>query len=157
MTNKPALTRFLLLLATWFGCGNARKAPGTWGTLGALPFGILFLWVGGPLLVMLAAALVVMIGFYAADAYERATDTHDSGAIVIDEVAGLWITLTAATLNPLYLLLAFGLFRLFDITKPWPVSWADRQPGALGVMLDDILAGLMAAFFLWGVRLAGFG
>jgi phosphatidylglycerophosphatase A len=150
-------TKTLMLLATWFGCGLARKAPGTWGTLGALPPGLLLLWCGGIAALLPAILIVSILGYYAAATYERETGTHDSGAIVIDEVAGMWITLCAATLTPLSIILAFALFRLFDITKPWPVSWADRRPGATGVMLDDIIAGIIAAICLWGLRYAGIG
>lgn len=154
LTNK---IRILMMLATWFGCGLARKAPGTWGTLGALPFGMALLWLGGAYLLLPAALIISIIGFYAAATYERETGIHDAGAIVIDEVAGMWITLCAATLTPLSVILAFALFRLFDILKPWPISWADRRPGATGVMLDDILAGIIAALCLGGLRYAGIG
>lgn len=145
-------------LATWFGCGLARKAPGTWGTLGALPPGVLLLWLGGWPALLVAAALVSVVGFYAAEVYEKETGTHDSGAIVIDEVAGMWIALGAAVLSPLSILLAFVLFRAFDILKPGPVGWADRKlPGALGVMADDVIAGILAALCVGGLRLAGIG
>ncbi|MBU0800675.1 MAG: phosphatidylglycerophosphatase A [Alphaproteobacteria bacterium] len=148
----------MMLLATWFGCGRAKRAPGTWGTLGSLPFGILFMVLGGWPLLLVATVLVSIIGYYAAAVYERETGTHDSGAIVIDEVAGMWLTLCAATLTPLSIVLAFALFRGFDILKPWPVSWADRKlPGAAGVMADDILAGVYAALCLWGLCFAGLG
>ena len=108
-------------LATWFGCGLARPAPGTWGTLGGLPLGIL-LMMGGP--VYLAAGIIIVFaaGLWAAREFEKATGEHDAGMIVIDEVAGIWVTLLAAQMTPLSLLLAFLLFRAFDILKPWPVS-----------------------------------
>ena len=144
-------------LATWFGCGLARPAPGTWGTLGGLPLGIL-LMMGGP--VYLAAGIIIVFaaGLWAAREFEKATGEHDAGMIVIDEVAGIWVTLLAAQMTPLSLLLAFLLFRAFDILKPWPVSWCDKKlPGAWGVMMDDIVAGIFAAACLLGLRTYGIG
>lgn len=144
-------------LATWFGCGLARPAPGTWGTLGGLPFGI-FLMMGSP--VYLAAGIVIVFaaGFWAAREFEKATGECDAPVIVIDEVAGVWFTLLAATQTPLSVLLAFLLFRSFDILKPWPVSWCDKKlSGAWGVMMDDIAAGIYAAACLMGLRAYGIG
>lgn len=147
-----------LWLATWFGCGLSPRAPGTVGTLAALPFGFAIMWYGGTAGLLLAALIVSAAGLWAAGVYERKSGTHDSGAIVIDEVAGMWLTLCAGTLSPLSFVLAFGLFRLFDILKPWPVSWADRElPGAAGVMADDIIAGILAGLCLWGLRYVGIG
>lgn len=157
-TAKPDFKSPATWLATWFGCGLMRPAPGTWGTLGGLPFGVLLLVFGGVPVLALATILVTLIGYWAADRFEKQTGTHDAGAIVIDEVAGLWLTLLAAAPTPLSVGLAFLLFRFFDIVKPWPVSWCDRQlPGARGVMADDLAAGVYAALVLWGLRYAGFG
>ena len=146
-------------LATWFGCGLARPAPGTWGTLGGLPFGIFLMMFGGPVWLAAAAIIVFAAGLWAAREFEKATGEHDSSAIVIDEVAGVWVTLLAATQTPLSVLLAFLLFRAFDILKPWPVSWCDKKlPGAWGVMMDDIAAGIFAAASLYLLRTyAGIG
>jgi len=145
-------------LATWFGCGLARPAPGTWGTLGGLPIGIFLMMAGLPYLIG-GIVIVCAVGLWAAKEFEKATGEHDASAIVIDEVAGVWITLLAATQTPLSALLAFLLFRAFDILKPWPISWCDKNlPGAWGVMLDDIVAGIFAAICLWGLRVyAGIG
>lgn len=156
-SDQTGRTRLMLWLAVWFGCGLARRAPGTWGTVGALPFGIAFMYYGGWPLLLGAAVVVSIAGYYAAATYERVTGMHDAGAVVVDEVAGMWLTLCAATLTPLSIVLAFILFRGFDILKPWPVSWADNLPGAKGVMLDDILAGILAGLCLWGLRYAGLG
>ena len=137
------------LLATWFGCGLSPRAPGTVGTLGAIPFGILILWMGGIEMLLLATAIIFVLGLWAAREYERHTGAHDPGAIVIDEVAGMWVAMAVAGLNPLMIALAFVLFRVFDIKKPWPVSWADQKlPGAWGVMTDDIIAGVYAGALL---------
>jgi phosphatidylglycerophosphatase A len=142
-------------LATWFGCGLMKQAPGTWGTLGGLPFGLLLLYAGGWPLLLAATVIVFTAGYYAAHKFEQITGEHDSSAIVIDEVAGIWLTLAAAPMTVPATILAFALFRFFDIMKPWPVSYFDRLPGAMGVMSDDIMAGIYAAAILWGLRYAG--
>lgn len=140
-------------LATWFGFGFARPAPGTWGTLGAMPFGIILLIFGGKIALAISILLVFLIGLWAARKFEDMADVHDSSIIVIDEVAGVWITLLASTLSPLSIVLAFVLFRVFDVLKPWPISWLDRNcSGAFGVMIDDVAAGIMAAICLWGLN-----
>ncbi len=145
------------LLATWFGCGLMRPAPGTWGTLGALPFGILLMMAGWPVL-LAATILLSYAGWKAADKFGEETGTHDASIIVVDEAAGIWLTLLAATPTGLSVVLAFLLFRLFDILKPWPVSWCDEKlTGGLGVMADDLAAGVYAGLCLWGLRYAGIG
>lgn len=97
---------------------------------------------GGPVLLLAAAIICFGVGWWASSVYVRRTGTEDPGEVVIDEVAGQWITLLAAPLDPLSYAMAFFLFRAFDIWKPWPVGWADRRiGGGLGIMLDDILAG----------------
>ncbi len=150
-----------LWLATWFGCGLMRPAPGTWGTLGGLPIGLILMALGGYWGLLIGIAFIIPIGLWAAKEFEVMAGEHDSGLIVIDEVAGIWIALLAVVHAPLYyIVLAFVLFRFFDILKPWPVSFLDKKiPGAFGVMLDDVAAGLYAAGTLWifdGVRHAYF-
>lgn len=143
-------------VATWGGSGLLKPAPGTWGTLGGLPFGILFLVLGGPTVLALAAIALFPIGLWATRRVEAMTGDHDSGFIVVDEVVGIWITLLFAVATPLSVMLAFGLFRAFDALKPWPVSHFDKNvPGAMGVMLDDVAAGLMAGLCLLGLRYVG--
>lgn len=143
------------LLATWFGAGLLPGAPGTWGSLAALPFGVALTWLGGPLALAAAAAGVFVIGLWAAQHYERAAATKDPGPIVIDEVAGQWLTLIPVSVEPWALdpwgvLLAFLLFRVFDVLKPWPVRWADRRlKGSFGVMADDVIAAAYAAGVLY--------
>lgn len=141
-------------VATWFGCGFMHPAPGTWGTLGALPLGMILMVLGGKIALMAALIIIIPIGLWAITKFETMTGEHDSGIIVIDEVAGLLVTLMAATMEPLSILGAFILFRLFDIWKPWPVSYFDRMGGAKGVMLDDIMAGIYAAICLKGIHYA---
>ena len=145
-----------ILLATWFGCGLSPKAPGTIGSLGTFPFALLIFALFGIQAFVAFTLLTTTIGFWATTKFEHETDTHDSKMIVIDEVAGQSIALMPAFLlsglNPIYIILAFPLFRFFDIIKPWPVSHFDKQvKGALGVMGDDIIAGILAALCLWGI------
>ncbi|HEY8192277.1 MAG TPA: phosphatidylglycerophosphatase A [Alphaproteobacteria bacterium] len=158
MNKNIHITKPWFWLATWFGCGLARPAPGTWGTLGAVPFGV-FLMMGGTFYLSVGIVFVTLIGLWAADQYEKESGEHDSSIIVIDEVAGLWVTLLAAAPTPLSVLLAVLAFRFFDVLKPWPISWCDKKiPGARGVMIDDIVAGIMAALFLYWLRMyAGIG
>lgn len=145
------------LIATVGGVGLLPRAPGTWGSLAALPLGYLLHWLGGFPLLALGTAAVFVLGYWASDAYMAATGTHDPGEIVIDEVLGQWIALWPLSFGLWHAgaapsvfpwpgwVGAFVMFRLFDVLKPGPVGWADRRPGAMGVMLDDAIAGLLAA------------
>ncbi len=132
-------------LASWFGSGFLKPAPGTWGSLAAIPFGIALFAIGGEQLLAVSAAIITIIGLWAAHKFDADMDGHDSKMIVIDEVAGQWIALIPAALNPLLILFAFIMFRFFDILKPWPINFIDKKiGGAAGVMFDDVLAGLFA-------------
>ena len=140
-------------VATWFGCGLMRPGPGTWGTIGGLPFGIILLALGGKISLIIGVMLIFALGLWSSRKFESMTDTHDNSMIVIDEVAGIMIALLGSTLSPLSIILAFVLFRFFDILKPWPISWLDRNVnGAMGVMLDDIVAGIVTAACLYGIH-----
>jgi phosphatidylglycerophosphatase A len=134
-----------LLVATMGGVGRLKPAPGTWGSLVVLPAVLL-----GPVPALLLAILVTLIGFYAVRDVLRETPDQDPGWIVVDEAAGMLIALAGLSMTASIwgVLIAFGLFRIFDIFKPWPISWADRQKGAFGVMLDDVVAGALAALAL---------
>lgn len=140
--GRPPLSDPAILLATWFGAGYLPTAPGTWGSLAALPVAwLLSTWLGWPGLAA-ATAVVFLAGVWSAGVYARRSGIEDPRPVVIDEVAGQWVTLMLVPPDPLYYGLGFLLFRLFDIVKPWPVSWADRSVGGgLGIMLDDVLAG----------------
>lgn len=142
-------------LASWFGLGFLRPAPGTWGSIGAIPFGLLMMHHGGYITLAIASIILFIIGFFASRYILRQSGSDtDPQIIVVDEVVGQWLALMAATLNPLSILLSFALFRFFDALKPWPVSFFDQKmPGAWGVMLDDVAAGLMAAIVLFGLHL----
>lgn len=142
------------LIATWFGVGRLPFAPGTWGSLAALPFAWIIVWLFGARALLVAAALLFVIGWWAAARVSRASGVKDAGSIVVDEVVGQWLTLVVTPPDALAYLLGFALFRLFDIAKPWPARWLDRHvPGGLGVMADDVAAGFYAAFVLWFILL----
>lgn len=133
-------------LASWFGCGFINPAPGTWGSLGAIPLGLAIYFFSGPYGLAVASILVSLAGLWAAAKFDKAMGGKDSKMIVIDEVAGQWIALIPAALNPVLILIAFIAFRFFDILKPWPISFFDEKvDGAVGVMGDDIVAGAFAA------------
>jgi phosphatidylglycerophosphatase A len=136
-------------LASWFGCGFMNPAPGTWGSLGAIPFGMVIYMLGGTTLLAMSVVIVTIIGLWAADRFDKDMDGHDSKMIVIDEVAGQWIALIPTALNPYLIFVAFIAFRFFDILKPWPVNFFDKKvEGSVGVMGDDIVAGLFAALIV---------
>jgi phosphatidylglycerophosphatase A len=138
--------RFARLVASGFGSGLAPFAPGTAGSLAALAIGALLLaW--SPWALLAGCLLAGIGGFWAVRSLHL---EGDPGWVVIDEFAGQFIALLGlAAPTPLGLLAAFLLFRLLDIAKPGPVGWADRQPGAAGIMCDDILAGLGVGATLW--------
>jgi len=143
-------------VATWGGTGLMQPAPGTWGTLGALPFGIILMLIGGAPALIIASIICFPLGIWAAKHFEVMVREKDSGMIVIDEAVGLWIALIPALLTPLSIGLAFVLFRFFDIIKPFPIGWLDKKyKGAFGVMIDDVVAGLYAAFIMIGLRYVG--
>lgn len=156
LNPRPNLAHPGVLMATWFGAGYLPKAPGTWGSLGALPFAWLLIDRGGLWALGTATVIVFIVGIWAAKDFMTRTGAHDPGAIVIDEVVGQWIVLLVAPLDPVAYALAFVLFRVFDVFKPWPISWADRSiGGAWGVMIDDVLAGLFALAVLYPAVLYG--
>ena len=143
-------------LATWFGAGLLPRAPGTWGSLAALPFACAIEWLWGQAGLALAAAAVFGIGCWAAGRYERRSGTEDPGAIVIDEVAGQWLTLAAVPLSAWSYAAGFVFFRAADILKPWPARLAERRlAGGVAVMTDDIVAAVYAALALWGTGESG--
>ena len=143
-------------IATFGGSGLISPASGTWGTLAALPFGIYFLNTGGASLLLSIAVLFFILGLWASKHVEQMMREKDSGNIVVDEAVGLWIALIPSLYTNLSIALAFILFRIFDILKPFPIGWLDkRYKGAMGVMIDDVVAGIYAAFILIGLRYAG--
>ena len=137
------------LLATWFGSGLLPWAPGSWGSLAALPFAWVIMTYTGASGLLVAALVVFAVGCWAAGRVAQASGVKDPGFTVIDEVAGQWLTLVVAPLDPLFYLAGFLLFRLFDIWKPFPIRHIERNvPGGLGIMADDVAAALYAALAL---------
>lgn len=144
------------VIATWFGAGLLRPAPGTWGTLAALPVAWGLHVLGGFWLLAAATVAVFFLGWWVTIIETRGLDDPDPSEIVIDEVAGIWLALWPVSLGAMMQgvaitalwpgwVVAFVAFRAFDILKPGPVGWADRLHTPLGVMLDDIIAGAFAA------------
>ena len=134
-----------MAVATLGGIGRIRPAPGTWGSLAAMPAMLL-----GPAGAAILACLVGVLGWVAVRSVLADRPADDPGWIVVDEAAGMLVALAALPAGAGWVgaVAAFLLFRAFDILKPWPVSWADGLHGATGVMLDDILAGAIAAALL---------
>jgi phosphatidylglycerophosphatase A len=138
------------LVATGGGVGLAPFAPGTWGSLAALPVGWLVearLGVAG---LLAAALLATLAGTWAADRLERAGGAHDAGYVVIDEIAAQWLTLAFVPFTWWGYALAFLAFRAADVFKPFPAGWCDAHVhGGFGTMLDDLVAGLQAGVVAW--------
>ena len=133
-------------IATWFGSGLSPVASGTAGSLAALPFAWLIHDYAGNFGLFSASILIFFCGCWASAEYlKHHPSTKDPGEIVVDEVAGQWLVLSVLPQSLAYYAMGFFLFRLFDVIKIWPASWADKHmEGALGVMLDDLFAALQA-------------
>ena len=150
VTNTARKTPWAWTAGTFFGIGLIGPGPGTWASFAATA-----LWffaaraahlttVGRAIVTGVAAVAVTLIGIPAASIVERESGREDPGHVVIDEVAGQWIALVACPVEIRHALLAFALFRLFDITKPWPARQLERLHGGLGIMMDDVAAGMYA-------------
>ena len=151
MTNpnfKQLLSNPNHLFAFGFGSGLAAKAPGTFGTLAAVPIFWLIQDLSWPLYLSWLV-ITLVLGVYWCDRSSKALGVHDHGGIVWDEFVGYWITMFMAPKGILWMLVGFVLFRLFDIVKPWPIRWLDRHvEGGFGIMADDVLAGIFACVAL---------
>ena len=150
---KPDIRNPVHLLAAGFGSGLAPRAPGTFGTLAALIlwWPLHFLPLGYYWLILAAG---FSVGIYLCGQTARDLRTHDHGAIVWDEFIGLWIALAWVRTNIVWIAAGFLLFRLFDIWKPWPIRWCDKNVhGGFGIMLDDVLAGFLALTLLQAAML----
>ena len=143
-------------IATIFGIGYLRPAPGTWGSLVALILAILLLETFGIVEFLFALLLICLIGWWATNDYLKQSETKDPSEVIIDELIGQWIAALPIAVAVFYFKLdsfdlwpgwisSFLFFRLFDILKPSLIGWADKKNGVLGVMLDDIFAGVAAA------------
>lgn len=141
-------------LATWGGSGLLPRAPGTWGSLFTLPFAWIIATEWGSEALFIAAALAFLAGLWASEQYLKYSTSKDPGAVVIDETAGQLLALALVPVELWWYAAGFILFRLADIFKPWPASWADRSlRGALGVMTDDIFAAVYVLVALYGAHL----
>ena len=137
------------IAALGFGAGALPKAPGTWGTLVALPIYLPLARLPFVEYILLLAVLFT-VGIWICDKAGRVLGSDDHGAIVWDEMVGFWVTMSLAPPGWMWILAGFVVFRLFDIWKPWPIFWLDRRVGGgFGVMVDDLVAGIYAALCLY--------
>lgn len=163
---KMVLDKLSVIISTWFGVGLIPKAPGTFGTLAALPFVWLCLKIQEDVSLalffnqiglhnsLLQSAIVILavtiLAIWATARTEKLWRCHDDSRIVIDEVAGIFVTLYWFPFDTAHFVTGFLIFRLFDIWKPGLIGYIDEEvPGALGTVLDDVLAGLVSAVFLY--------
>ena len=148
---KPNWLNPVHLLALGFGSGAIPKAPGTCGTALAV---LLYLPLSqlNPNHYLLMVIVACVVGIYLCGKTAEDLGVHDHGSIVWDEFVGFWITMIAAPVGWVWVVVGFVLFRFFDIIKPWPINWIDKKvTGGLGIMLDDVVAGVMAALVLQGL------
>ena len=138
------------LLATGFGSGLSPVVPGTMGSLAAIPFWYLMTFLPWQLY-SLVVMMSICIGVYLCHRTAKDMGTHDHGSIVWDEFVGMWITLMALpTMDWQWVAAGFVIFRIFDMWKPWPIRWFDRNiHGGMGIMVDDIVAGVISAGVLY--------
>ncbi|QFU74675.1 phosphatidylglycerophosphatase A [Halioglobus maricola] len=144
MSEPIRLSNPIQFLAFGFGSGLAPKAPGTFGTVAAVPL----YWLISHLGLGLYSAVVVVtfiVGIWICDKASKQLGVHDHPGIVWDEFVGYWVTMWALPADWVWMLAGFVAFRVFDIAKPWPIGWLDKRvDGGLGIMIDDIVAGVMA-------------
>jgi len=149
---SEALSSPIHFLALGFGAGLAPKAPGTFGTLVAIPIFLLLQFLP-PLLYGLALIASFAVGIYLCDVTAKNLGVEDHPAIVWDEIVGFLVCMLGLPLSWFWILAGFCLFRFFDILKPWPISWVERRfSGGFGIMIDDLLAGIFASIFLHGLH-----
>ena len=147
--SRVSLLNPVHFLALGFGSGLAAKMPGTFGTLAALPLVVVLSHYASFSVYLLVTILVSIVGIWICGKTAEDMGVHDDSSIVWDEVAGMLLTMLAVPLSWQTLLLGFVLFRLFDILKPWPISYLDKHVhGGFGIMIDDVLAGLFALCIL---------
>jgi phosphatidylglycerophosphatase A len=143
------------LIATVFGIGQVKPGPGTLASFAALPVAACMTAIAGHGALILLIAACFGLGVTASARHAENLGTQDPSEVVIDEVIGQWIALALAPVNPWAYGLAFVLFRYFDIAKPGPVGWADREiKGGLGIMTDDVIAGALAGLVIYGLGFA---
>ena len=141
-----------VFLATGFGVGLLPLAPGTWGSVLAVGVAWGIVYVLGNLALAFGIALFFCIGVWASNICIKHFVANDPKQVVIDEIVAQWLVLLIVPLDALHYAMAFVLFRIFDILKPWPIGWVDRTiKGGIGVMLDDVLAAVYAMVILYGI------
>ncbi|HJX33903.1 MAG TPA: phosphatidylglycerophosphatase A [Desulfatiglandales bacterium] len=145
---------FILLLSSWFGAGRLPLAPGTWGTLGAVPL-VLIISYFSPVSAVISLAVIIPLAVWTSDISQKLLGEDDPPEVVIDEVAGYFVTVFLLPFSWWSFILGFLLFRVFDILKPFPIGIIDKKvKGGMGICLDDIVAGVYANVcvrFLWFV------
>jgi phosphatidylglycerophosphatase A len=152
LTPKQVLSDPVLFLAFGFGSGLAKIAPGTMGTVAAIP---IYLLVAQTTSVVYISATLAscILGIWICGITADRLGEHDFSGIVWDEIAGLLVTMSFVPFSWDAVVYGFVLFRLFDIVKPWPISWIDKKiTGGFGIMLDDIAAGIVAGGILWWLK-----
>lgn len=151
-TKRWHLTNPAVFFATGFGVGLIPLAPGTWGSFLAVIMAWWIVSIFGQFSLLIATVLFFCIGIWVSDLCIKRFSCSDPKQVVIDEIAAQWLVLLIVPLEFLNYLIGFFLFRLFDIFKPWPIYWVDRNiKGGFGIMADDILAAIYAIIILYGV------
>lgn len=151
---KPNFKDPIHWLAFGLGSGLSPKAPGTFGTLAALPIYWFLLKDLPPFAFLLVLLVSFVAGVYFCGKTAKDLNVHDHGGIVWDEFVGMWLTLFLAPAGLGWMVLGFVLFRVFDIIKPWPIKWFDQHVhGGFGIMVDDVIAGVFAWLCLQGIVL----
>lgn len=133
------------------GVGFLKPASGTWGTLATMPIAYMLAVQFSPLSLFFASFVVFMVGWIATAIYEKHNKKHDAGEVVIDEMAGMFLTLVLIPVDMVLYGVAFFVFRFFDIVKPFPIRTIDRQKTPFSVMLDDVVAGIYSMVVIWAV------
>lgn len=151
--EKQNRTKWAFIVATFFGAGYGKPGPGTWGSVAALLLWAGYAWALHPtpqtllIVLLVGIALSLLVGVPASTIAARESGREDPGFVVVDEVAGQWIALIGCPFDLRHSLIALILFRLFDITKPFPARQLENLPEGWGIMFDDVAAGLYA----WGI------
>lgn len=150
--NKlPGTIRFsnpVHLLAIGFGAGASPYAPGTAGTIVAIPLYLLMQLTPLPVYTLILAVMI-FVGFWICHVTDSTNNVHDHSSIVWDEIVGYLLTMWAVPANVMWIVLGFLLFRLFDIWKPWPINWVNNNvDGGVGIVVDDLMAAVFAAIIL---------
>jgi phosphatidylglycerophosphatase A len=142
------LTNPIHLLAVGFGAGASPYAPGTAGTLVAIPIYLLMQLTPVPIYTLIMAVMI-LAGFWLCEVANKAIGVYDHPSIVWDEIVGFLLTMWAVPANYMWIIIGFLLFRLFDIWKPWPINWLnDNMGGGIGIVIDDLMAAVYASIVL---------